>query len=69
MNVEILDRTFTEEFEKVLLKIIRDDCRQITIEEYLRRKTWLSQFSGWLSYQMIRLLMRLLAQMTSKKGK
>ncbi len=69
MNVEILDRTFTEEFEKVLLKIIRDDCRQITIEEYLRRKTWLSQFSGWISYQMIRLLMRLLAQMTSKKGK
>jgi cardiolipin synthase len=69
MNVEILDQAFTEEFEKVLLKIIRDDCRQVTIEEYLRRKTWFSQLTGWISYQMIRLLMRLMAQMTSKKGK
>jgi cardiolipin synthase len=69
MNVDILDTAFTEKFEKILLKIIRNDCRQVTIEEYLRRKTWLSQFSGWISYQMIRFLMRLMAQMTSKKGK
>jgi len=69
MNVDILDNGFTEEFEKKLLKIIKDDCRQVTIDEYLKRKTWLSQFAGWCSYQMIRLLMRLLAQMTSKKGK
>jgi cardiolipin synthase len=69
MNVEILDETFTGKFEKTLLKIIKNDCRQITIEEYLRRRTIFSRFSGWLSYQMIRLLMRLMAQMTSKQGK
>jgi cardiolipin synthase len=69
MNVDILDEAFTENFEKILLKIVKNDCRQVTFEEYLRRKTWYSQLRGWMSYQMIRLLMRLMAQMTSKKGK
>jgi cardiolipin synthase len=69
MNVEILDATFTEKFEKTLLKIIKRDCRQVTFEEYLRRRNIFTRFSGWISYQMIRLLMRLMAQMTSKKGK
>ena len=69
MNVEVMDIPFTEQFEKLLLKIIRNDCRQVTVEEYLRRKTYVSQFTGWISYQMIRILMRLMAQMTSKRKK
>ncbi len=69
MNVDILDTAFTENFEKILLKIIKNDCREVTTEEYLRKRTWISQLRGWTSYQMIRLLMRLMAQMTSKKGK
>jgi cardiolipin synthase len=69
MNVDILDTPFTENFEKHLLRIIKNDCRQVTFEEYLRRKTWFSQFRGWISYQMIRLAMRLMAQMTSRKGR
>ena len=66
MNVDVLNASFAEHFEKQLLKIIKDDCRQITFEDYLRRKTRLSQLSDWFSYQMIRLLMRLMSQMTSK---
>lgn len=69
MNADILDTAFTENFEKILLKIIKNDCRQVTTEEYLRKRTWLSQLRGWTSYQMIRFLMRLMAQMTAKKGK
>jgi cardiolipin synthase len=69
INVDILDTCFTGNFENTLLKIIKNDCRQVTFEEYLRRRTWFSQLRGWISYQMIRLLMRLMAQMTSKKGK
>ncbi len=67
MNVNVLDASFTREFENLLLRIIRDDCRQVTIEDYLRRRTMISRFTGWLSYQMIRILMRWMAQMTSKK--
>ncbi len=69
INVAILDEGFTLQFEELLRKIIRDDCRQITVEEYKRRNTWFSVISGWLSYQMIRLLMRLMYQMTSKRKK
>jgi cardiolipin synthase len=69
MNADILDTAFTENFEKILLKIIKNDCRQVTTEEYLKRRTWYSRLRGWFSYQMIRFLMRLMAQMTAKKGK
>jgi len=69
MNVDILDSSFTEGFEKVLLKIIKNNCRQVTFKDFLLKKRWVTQFSGWISYQMIRLIMRIMAQMTSKKGK
>ena len=69
MNVDILDSSFTEEFEKILLKIIKNHCRQVTFKDFLLKKRWVTQFSGWISYQMIRLIMRIMAQMTSKKGK
>jgi len=69
MNVDILDSSFTEGFEKILLKIIKNNCRQVTFKDFLLRKRWVTQFSGWISYQMIRLIMRIMAQMTSKKGK
>jgi cardiolipin synthase len=69
MNVDILDAQFTGKFEKTLLQIIKNDCRQVTIEDYLRRRTWISRIRGWMSYQMIRLAMRIMAQLTSKKGK
>jgi len=66
MNANILDTTFSEQFEELLLEIIEKDCRQVTLEEFIQHKTWHSQFSGWLSYQMIRILMRLMFLMTSR---
>ena len=69
INVDILDEQFTGEFEKELLRIIAEDCRQITIEEYLHHKSWLSKLADRISYQMIRLLLRIMAQMTQKKKK
>jgi cardiolipin synthase len=69
INVAILDEGFTLQFEELLRKIIRNDCRQVTVEEYNRRRTSFSNISGWLSYQMIRLMMRIMYQMTSKRKK
>jgi cardiolipin synthase len=69
INVDILDSAFALNFEKKLKDIIKNDCRQITIEEYQRGRTLFSRFSGWFSYQMIRLLMRIMYQMTAKKKK
>ena len=69
MNADILDTKFTMEFEKLLMKIIKKDCRQVTFQEYIHRKTWFFQFTGWFSYQMIRFLMRLMFSLTTKKSK
>lgn len=69
INVDIIDEGFTKKFESILSDIIEKDCRQVTIEEYNRRRTWLSNLSGWFSYQMIRLMMRIMFQLTSKKKK
>jgi len=66
MNVDILDNRFAEHFEKILLEIIEKDCKQITFEDYMRRSTWFSKTSDWISYQMIRMLMRLMFLMTPK---
>jgi cardiolipin synthase len=69
MNAAIFDTRFTEQFEKLLLEIIEKECRQVTFEEYNHRKTWLSRLSDWFSYQMIRILLRLMFLLTAKKSK
>jgi cardiolipin synthase A/B len=69
MNADILDSAFAMQFEALLLEIIEKDCRQVTIREYYQRKTWLFQMADWLSYQMIRFLMRLLFLLAAKRSK
>ncbi|OFY46616.1 MAG: hypothetical protein A2Z69_03100 [Bacteroidetes bacterium RBG_13_44_24] len=69
INVDILDEGFTNHFERILRDIIDKECRQVTFEEYNRRQTWFSRLRGWTSYQMIRLLMRITYQLTSKRKK
>jgi cardiolipin synthase len=69
MNADILDSQFSEQFEGLLHDIIKNDCRQVTFEEYIRRKTWLFQLTDWFSYQMIRIMMRLMFTHAAKRSK
>jgi len=69
INVGILDEPFARKFEELLRTIIKNDCREVTFEEYNKRRTWYNRLSGWFAYQMIRLAMRIMYQMTSKKKK
>ena len=69
MNADILDARFAGQFEALLLEIIKKDCRQVTFEEYIHRKTWLYQLSDWFSYQMIRIMMRIMFLLTGKRKK
>jgi cardiolipin synthase len=68
INVGILDEGFTSKFELELTGIIQNDCREVTFDEFNRKRTWITRFAGWSSYQMIRLMMRIMFQMTSKKN-
>jgi cardiolipin synthase A/B len=69
LNVGVLDEPFAKKFEELLQTIIKNDCREVTFEEYNRRSRWYRKISGWFSYQMIRLAMRIMFQLTSKKKK
>jgi cardiolipin synthase len=69
MNADILDTKFAQKFEDLLLGIIENDCRQVTFKEYIKRKTWFFQLTDWFSYQMIRIMMRLMFLLTEKKSK
>ncbi|HEX7493465.1 MAG TPA: phospholipase D-like domain-containing protein [Bacteroidales bacterium] len=69
MNADILDTSFAEKFEGILQEIIEKDCRKVTFEDYIRRKTWFFQLTDWFSYQMIRILMRLMFAHAPKKSK
>jgi cardiolipin synthase A/B len=69
MNADILDAQFAGEFEFLLQEIITKDCRQVIFEEYVHRRTWLFRLNDWFSYQMIRILMRILFLLTTKKSK
>lgn len=69
MNAAILDHKFAAKFEKLLRDIIKKDCRQVTFEEYTKRKTWFFQLNDWFSYQMIRVIMRLMFAMAPGKSK
>jgi cardiolipin synthase A/B len=67
MNAGVIDPEFSASFEKVLLGIIENDCRQVIFEEYKRRKRWLYRFTDWISYQLIRIMMRIMFILTSKR--
>jgi len=69
MNVNVFDEGFVHKFEELLCSIISKECRQVTFEEYNRRRTWFTRLRGWTSYQLIRLLMRITYQLTSKQQK
>jgi len=67
MNAGVIDAEFSTKFENLLLDIIDKDCRQITFEEYKRRKTWILQLTDWFAYQLIRSLLRLMFVLTSRR--
>lgn len=69
LNANVLDARFAGQFEKLLLGIIENDCRQVVLEDYIGRKTWPLQLSDWFSYQMIRIAMRIMFLMTGNRKK
>jgi len=69
MNVNILDSGFALDFEKQIRSTIRKDCREVTFDTYQHKTNWLNRLIDWSSYQMIRLLLRILFLLTSKGPK
>ncbi len=60
LNLDVRNNAFAKEAEQSLEKIIQDDCKAITNEEYFNSKNILKQFIRWSSYQIIRTIIYLL---------
>lgn len=67
INAAILDEAFTRDFESKLHEIIKNDCRQITPDVYKKRKSWIYSVRGWMAYQLIRFMMRVMFRLTTKR--
>lgn len=68
-NADVMDVAFAEGFEKILLEIIDNDCREITTAEFAKRKTWRTRLAGWSAYQLIRLMLRIMFLLTTRKSR
>ena len=60
LNLDIVSTPFATGFNEHLLKLMKDDCEEITNEKFIRKTTILIQFRRWLSYQLLRLSLRIL---------
>jgi len=60
LNLNIKDTRFTRDLRLMMMAVMLKDCRQVTFDEYLHKRNWLSNMADWFSYQLIRASMRIM---------
>ncbi len=60
LNVEIYNKQFATDTEKVLQYYLETGCKQVKREQHAKAKNWLIQLGRWFSYIAIRMSLRLL---------
>ena len=60
LNLDIVNREFSEDFHRHLLKVIDDECTEVTEETFLSKSNWWARFRRWSSYQIVRLSIRMM---------
>lgn len=63
-NVNVYDCNFSSQVKEMLNNIMSNECANITLEDYQHHKTPLIRLKDWFSYQVIRISMRLMFQLT-----
>jgi len=60
LNVEVYNKQFATDTEKVLQYYLETGCKQVKREQHAKAKNWLIQLGRWFSYIAIRMALRLL---------
>ena len=60
LNVEIYNKQFATDTEKVLQYYLETGCKQVKREQHTKAKNWFVQLGRWFSYIAIRMALRLL---------
>lgn len=62
LNLDIKDKDFVQRVDEVIHSIITNDCSQITVDNYEKRKTIFTWFCEWGSYTIVRFLLFLFTE-------
>lgn len=60
VNIEVYNKQFAADTEKVLQHYIETGCEQVRREQHAKAKNWLVQLGRWWSYVLIRMALRIL---------
>ncbi len=60
LNLDIVSHPFASGFNDHLLEVIKTECNEVTTESYQRNSSPLSKLRRWVSYQLVRLSLRIL---------
>jgi cardiolipin synthase len=63
LNLDIVNQRFCTDLNNHLNDVIKNECTEITDEDYARSNSPTSQFMRWISYLMVRISMRMLFAM------
>ncbi|MES2851153.1 MAG: phospholipase D-like domain-containing protein [Bacteroidota bacterium] len=68
LNLDVHNPVFVAGVKKQLLRIIDEDCIQVTLEEHLRTKNIFKQFARWCAYQFIKIAFSIFTFYFRKQG-
>ena len=60
LNLDVVNKEFATGFNNHLLEIIDKECVEITNESYYTNSSWGAKLRRWVSYQLVRLSLRIL---------
>jgi cardiolipin synthase A/B len=66
INIEILDKNFSESFSNELMLLTKHHCEEITLEEHERKRSVRQKLSEWFSYKIVSISQRILEALTRK---
>ena len=66
INIEILDKNFSEAFANELELLTKHHCDEVKLEEYTVSHTILTKISEWLSYKLVSISQRILEVITKR---
>jgi len=60
LNLDIVNHEFSQTFQKHLLEVIDTECVEVTSDSFYRNSSPFSKLRRWVSYQLVRLSLRML---------
>ncbi len=68
MNIEIFDKTFSTAFYDELEIMMRNDCREVKLEDFVLQSTFFARLKRWASFRLLSFVQRVLYMLNRKEA-